>query len=282
MTIILDGKKISERRLALTAGRIKESGLHPQLATVIVGDDPASRMYVRMKHQACERVGIGSVMIEMPADAATGQVLEEVSRLNREPGIHGILVQLPLPGQVDTNQVIRTVAPDKDVDGFHPMNLGALLAGRPVFAPCTPLGIMILLEEYGIQTASARAVVVGRSIEVGRPCAALLLNGDATVTCCHSKTRDLVRVTAEADILVSAIGKARFIESQHVKQGAVVIDVGINYLDGKLCGDVAFDAVKDQARAITPVPGGVGPMTISTLMENTFKAARMQECGSLF
>jgi methylenetetrahydrofolate dehydrogenase (NADP+)/methenyltetrahydrofolate cyclohydrolase len=282
MTIILDGKSVSERRLDLIAERIEESGIYPQLATVIVGDDLASRMYVRMKHQACQRVGIGSVKIELPADAATGQVLEQVARLNRDPLIHGILVQLPLPRQVDTNQVIRAVAPDKDVDGFHPMNLGALLAGRPVFAPCTPLGIMILLEEYGIPTAGAHAVVVGRSIEVGRPCAALLLNADATVTCCHSKTRDLARVTGEADILVSAIGKARFIEAQHVKEGAVVVDVGINYIEGKLCGDVAFDAVKDRAGAITPVPGGVGPMTISTLMENTFKAARMRECGSLF
>jgi len=278
MCIILDGKKVSEKRLERLKGEIKDSGLSPRLATVIVGNDPASQMYVRMKHRACESVGIGSAGIELPGDATTGTILEAISRLNRDPATNGILVQLPLPKQVYTEQVIASVRTDKDVDGFHPENLGLLFSGRPRFAPCTPQGIMTLLEEYHIAISSTRAVVVGRSIDVGRPMAALLTNADATVTICHSRTRNLTDETRHADILVSAIGKAHFVQADMVKPGAVVIDVGINQLEGKLVGDVAFDTVKEIASAITPVPGGVGPMTIATLMENTLKAAKLQLC----
>lgn len=280
--MILDGKAVSEKRLELLKEEIEESGLYPRLATVIVGSDPASQMYVRMKHRACEQVGIGSIGIDLPADASTERVLEAVVKLNNDPDINGILVQLPLPAGVDTGRVINAVAPNKDVDGFHPCNIGRLFSGDPLFAPCTPQGIMTILEEYRIPIAGKHAVVIGRSIDVGRPMAALLLNADATVTICHSKTGDLKEVARRADILVSAVGKAKFVGPDMVKEGAAVIDVGINHdEDGKLCGDVDFEAVKDVAGAITPVPGGVGPMTIATLMENTFKAARLETCNSI-
>lgn len=280
--MILDGKAVSEKRLELLKEEIEESGLYPRLATVIVGSDPASQMYVRMKHRACEQVGIGSIGIDLPADASTERVLEAVVKLNNDPDINGILVQLPLPPGVDTGRVINAIAPNKDVDGFHPCNIGRLFSGDPLFAPCTPQGIMTILEEYRIPIAGKHAVVIGRSIDVGRPMAALLLNADATVTICHSKTGDLKEVARRADILVSAVGKARFVGPDMVKEGAAVIDVGINHdEDGKLCGDVDFEAVKDVAGAITPVPGGVGPMTIATLMENTFKAARLETCNSI-
>jgi len=280
MATILDGKKCSEKRLELLKEQIEEDDLYPRLATVIVGEDPASKMYVRMKHRACEQVGIGSVGIELPGSATTGNVLEAVGRLNNDPDIDGILVQLPLPEQVDAERIIAAVSPAKDVDGFHPENLGLLFSGRPRLTPCTPTGIMTLLAEYRIPVAGARAVVAGRSIDVGRPMAALLTNADATVTLCHSRTRDLAGELKQADILVSAVGKALFIRPDMVKAGAVVIDVGINQLEGKLVGDVDFGGVEPVASAITPVPGGVGPMTIATLMENTFRAAKVRACGS--
>ena len=280
MVMILDGKKCSEKHLELLKEEIEESGLYPRLATVIVGGDPASKMYVRMKHRACEQVGIGSVGIVLPADSTSDKVLEAVTRLNRDTDIDGILVQLPLPKRVDVERVIEAVSPQKDVDGFHPENLGLLFSGKPRFSPCTPGGIMILFKEYKIPLAGARAVVVGRSIDVGRPMAALLLNADATVTICHSKTRDLAEELKRADILISAIGKAHFIQPEMVKKGAVVIDVGINQLDGKLVGDVDYAKVAVIASAITPVPGGVGPMTIATLMENTYRAAKVKACTS--
>ncbi|MCG7854692.1 MAG: bifunctional methylenetetrahydrofolate dehydrogenase/methenyltetrahydrofolate cyclohydrolase [Methanoregulaceae archaeon] len=276
--MILDGTRIREKRLELLKEEIDESDLSPRLATVIVGNDPASELYVRMKHAACEQVHIGSVRITLPGSATSAEVIREVTALNCDPDISGILVQLPLPPQIDTLQVIESVAPAKDVDGFHPENLGRLFSGHPVFAPCTPLGIMNLLDEYGFGVAGMHAVVVGRSIEVGRPMGALLLSRDATVTTCHSKTRDLPAVTSQADLLVVAIGKARFVGPSMVKEGAVVIDVGTNRADGVLCGDVDFDRVKDRATAITPVPGGVGPMTIATLMENTFFAEKRSLC----
>jgi len=278
MGIILDGKKVAEARQKIIKDAIRDAGLHPHLATVIVGSDPASQMYVRMKHRACESVGIGSAGIELPGTATTGAVLEAISKLNRDPAINGILVQLPLPKQIDTEQVIASVRTDKDVDGFHPENLGLLFSGKPRFAPCTPFGIMTLFAEYNIPVAGARAVILGRSIDVGRPMAALLTNADATVTICHSRTRNIPDETRQADILVSAIGKAHFVQPDMVKPGAVVIDVGINQLNGKLVGDVAFDTVQGIASAITPVPGGVGPMTIATLMENTYMAAKLQLC----
>lgn len=280
MVTILDGKKCSEMRLELVKEQIEESGLHPHLATVIAGSDPASQMYVRMKHRACERVGIGSVGIELAGDTTTDRVLEKVRQLNADPEIDGILVQLPLPNQVDAKQVIAAVSPSKDVDGFHPENLGLLFSGRPRFTPCTPAGIMTLLSEYRIPLSGTRAVVAGRSIDVGRPMAALLTNADATVTVCHSRTKDLPEELKRADILVSAIGRAHIIQPGMVKPGAVVIDVGINQLNGKLVGDVDFENVREIASAITPVPGGVGPMTIATLMENTFRAAKERTCGT--
>ncbi|MGD9937850.1 MAG: bifunctional methylenetetrahydrofolate dehydrogenase/methenyltetrahydrofolate cyclohydrolase FolD [Methanoregulaceae archaeon] len=277
--MILDGKAVSEKRIELLREAIDESGLSPRLATVLVGDDPASALYVRMKHQACERVHIGSINVTLPVDATTERVVEAVRKLNADPEISGILVQLPLPGGIDQEAVIEAVSPEKDVDGFHPCNIGRLVSGRPRFAPCTPLGIMNLLGEYGIELAGRRAVVVGRSIDVGRPMAALLLNADATVTVCHSRTNDLASVTREADLVVAAVGRPRFITEEMVGQGTTVVDVGTNRVDGRLVGDVDFEAVRERAAAITPVPGGVGPMTIATLMENTFAAARHQACG---
>jgi len=278
MSTILDGKKISEKRLEILRDEIVDSAIHPHLATVIVGNDPASQMYVRMKHRACEKVGIASVGIELPADATTRMVVNKVRTLNQDGEIDGILVQLPLPGQIDAERVIGAISPDKDVDGYHPENMGRLFSGKPRFSSCTPTGIMTLLAEYQIPVAGARAVIAGRSIDVGRPMAALLLNADATVTICHSKTKDIGDELKRADILVSAVGRPHFITAEMVKPGAVVIDVGINQLDGKLVGDVNFEAVKEIASAITPVPGGVGPMTIATLMENTFRSAQERAC----
>ncbi len=280
--MILDGKACSERRLEILREAIDESGLHPHLATVIAGSDKASQMYVRMKHRACEQVHIGSVGIELPADVTLDRILGSIRQLNEDPDIDGILVQLPLPAHIHADQVIRSVRTDKDVDGFHPYNLGLLLSGSPKFAPCTPQGIMTLLAENRIDVAGKHAVVVGRSIDVGRPMAALLTNADATVTLCHSKTRNLPDETRRADILVSSVGKAHVITAGMVKKGAVVIDVGINELHGKLVGDVDFAAVLDIASAITPVPGGVGPMTIATLMENTFLAAKLRTCDTVW
>jgi methylenetetrahydrofolate dehydrogenase (NADP+) / methenyltetrahydrofolate cyclohydrolase len=282
MTMILDGKKIAEKRLEILKEEIEDSGLSPRLATVIVGADPASQMYIRMKHRACGQVGIGSVGMELTGDATTEQVLQTVAQLNSDPDINGILIQLPLPKQVDFERVIAAVHPKKDVDGFHPFNLGLLFSGRPRFVPCTPQGIMTLLAEYRIELAGTRAVVVGRSIDVGRPMSALLTNADATVTLCHSKTKNLVGETRQADILVSATGKAQFITREMVKDGVVIIDVGINQLNGKLVGDVDFAGVATIASAITPVPGGVGPMTIATLMENTYRAADLGTCETVW
>ncbi|MCP1663291.1 MAG: bifunctional methylenetetrahydrofolate dehydrogenase/methenyltetrahydrofolate cyclohydrolase FolD [Methanocalculus sp. MSAO_Arc1] len=278
--MILDGKKTSEKRLHILREKIEESGIYPRLATVLVGSDPASELYVRMKHRACEQVGIGSIGVDLPAESTTGEVLDAVRRLNEDSQISGILVQLPLPPQVDTHTIIEAVAPEKDVDGFHPLNLGRLFSGTPVFAPCTPLGVMNLLSEYDIEIAGKNAVVIGRSIEVGRPMAALLTNADATVTIAHSKTVDLASITQQADIVVAAVGRARFVTAEMIGWGATVIDIGTNYdEEKKLCGDVDFAMVEPKAAAITPVPGGVGPMTIATLMENTFTAEKMRSCG---
>jgi methylenetetrahydrofolate dehydrogenase (NADP+)/methenyltetrahydrofolate cyclohydrolase len=282
MATILDGKKIAGMRLEILKEEIEDSGLFPRLATVIVGDDPASQMYIRMKHRACEQVGIGSIGTELAGDATTGQVIQAVANLNNDTDINGILIQLPLPKQIDSGRAVAAVHPKKDVDGFHPFNLGLLFSARPQFVPCTPKGIMTLLAEYNIQVAGTRAVVVGRSIDVGRPMAALFTNADATVTLCHSKTKNLAEEIRRADILVSAVGKAHFITREMVKRGAVVIDVGINQLNGRLVGDVDFAEVTSIASAITPVPGGVGPMTIATLMENTYRAASMRTCDTVW
>jgi methylenetetrahydrofolate dehydrogenase (NADP+)/methenyltetrahydrofolate cyclohydrolase len=282
MATILDGKKIADMRLEILKEEIEDSGLYPRLATVIAGSDPASQMYIRMKHRACEKTGIGSVGMELDGEVTTEQVLQTITLLNNDADIDGILIQLPLPRQVDQARVIAAVFPEKDVDGFHPFNLGLLFSGRPRFAPCTPKGIMTLLLEYRIEVAGSRVVVVGRSIDVGRPMAALLTNADATVTICHSRTKNLTEELRQAEILVSAIGKPHYITQEMVRPGASVIDVGINQLDGKLVGDVDFEQVQHVASAITPVPGGVGPMTIATLMENTVKAANERSCNRVW
>ena len=272
--MILDGKGLAARRLELLKEDIIEEGLSPTLATVIVGDDPASHMYVRMKHRACEQVGISSVNISLPEDTTTRTILERIRQLNEDPDIDGILVQLPLPKTIDTEAVLAAILPEKDVDGFHPLNMGRLVTGLKGPRPCTPKGIMTLLHEYKIPIAGKRAVIVGRSVDVGRPISLLLLHADATVTICHSKTENLPEITKQADILVSAAGKPGIITAGMVKQGATVIDVGTNQVNGKLCGDVAFEEIERVAGAITPVPGGVGPMTIASLMENTTDIAR--------
>lgn len=272
--MIINGKEIAARRLGLLKEKIAREGLTPTLATVLVGEDPASQMYVRMKHRACEQVGIRSVNVTFSSDASTRDILEKMRELNEDPDIDGILVQLPLPEGIETAAVLEAVSPEKDVDGFHPVNMGRLVTGLPGPRPCTPRGIMTLLKEYRISVSGKRAVVVGRSVDVGRPVALLLLHADATVTICHSKTANLADITREADIVVSAAGKAGIITADMIKPGTTVIDVGTNHVNGKLCGDVDFPAVEKIAGAITPVPGGVGPMTIASLMENTAEAAR--------
>lgn len=271
--MILDGKELASKRLELLKEEIIERKLSPTLATVIVGDDPASHMYVRMKHKACDQVGIHSVNIVLPVETSTRMVLDRIRQLNDDPDIDGILVQLPLPVTIDKDAVLAFIHPDKDVDGFHPVNMGRLMTGLSGFQPCTPKGIITLLTENRIDIAGKHAVVVGRSVDVGRPVAMLLLLADATVSICHSKTKNLEEITRSADILVSAAGQAGIIKGNMVKPGATIIDVGTNYVNGKLCGDVEFSEVESVAGAISPVPGGVGPMTIASLMENTVLAA---------
>jgi methylenetetrahydrofolate dehydrogenase (NADP+) / methenyltetrahydrofolate cyclohydrolase len=281
-TRIIDGTALSRTIRSELRGRVaalKSAGVTPGLAVVFVGDDPASRIYVRNKGRACTEVDLHSEQHDLPASATEAQVLERVQRLNDDPRIHGILVQLPLPAHVSGERVLRAIAPDKDVDGFHPFNVGLLATGHPAFVPCTPAGVMRMLDREGIDVEGRHAVIVGRSNIVGKPMAMLLLQRNATVTICHSKTRDLREITRQADILVAAIGRARFLTGDMVKPGAVVIDVGINRLpangqgQGKLAGDVDFQSVLGRASHLTPVPGGVGPMTIAMLLENTVSAA---------
>jgi 5,10-methylene-tetrahydrofolate dehydrogenase/methenyl tetrahydrofolate cyclohydrolase len=256
----------------------------PGLATVLVGENPASQVYVRSKQKACAEVGMESFGFNLPATATQTEVEDLVRQLNADPKVNGILVQLPLPAGLDEEKVLREIAIEKDVDGFHPLNIGRLAQkGRdPLFIPCTPYGCMVLLEEAGVKLSGAKAVVLGRSNIVGMPVALLLIRADATVTVCHSRTKDLAAVVREADVLVAAIGKPEMVRGDWVKPGAVVIDVGINRVDDaskpkgyRLVGDVAFDEVKEVAAWITPVPGGVGPMTIAMLLKNTFRAAQI-------
>ncbi len=274
---LIDGKGLAERLrvgLASRVARLKAAGITPGLAVVIVGDDPASKVYVRNKARACEAIGMHSEVHALPADISQANLVAFVRRLDGDDAIHGMLVQLPLPKHLDARAVIEAISPRKDVDGFHYQNVGALVVGEPATYPCTPLGVMKMLEHEGVAVQGSHAVVVGRSTIVGKPMALLLLNAGATVTICHSKTRDLAAMTRQADILVAAVGKARMIGAEMVKPGAVVIDVGINRMpDGKLVGDVDFDAVAPVASLITPVPGGVGPMTIAMLLGNTVAAA---------
>ncbi len=285
----IDGKSISKQIQAeigeKAASFFDQTGVRPKLAAVLVGDDPASQVYVRNKERACKRANIDSELFRMGDDSTTEQVLEVVNRLNDDSAVHGILVQLPLPPQVDAQLVLDTIRPLKDVDAFHPENVGLLSQGRPRFLPCTPFGIVHLLAKSNIETSGKNVCIVGRSDIVGKPMALMLAQRDselgakfanATVTLCHSRTADLKAFTQMADIVIAAIGKPKFITAEHLKAGAVVIDVGINRTDDGLVGDVDFDAATEVASQITPVPGGVGPMTVTILLENTLKAATLQ------
>lgn len=279
---LIDGKKISQQRIEAVAQAVKarqEKGLHtPCLAVVLVGDDPASAVYVRNKKLACQKSGIESRSYELPSETTQDDLLKLVNELNGDSAVDGILVQLPLPAHIDSQAVLERIVPHKDVDGFHPYNVGRLVVKMPLMRPCTPKGVMTLLEAYGIDPKGKKAVIVGASNIVGRPQALELLLSRATVTICHSATQNLADEVAAADILVVGVGIPNFVKGEWVKPGAVVIDVGINRLeDGSLCGDVEFDVAKERASMITPVPGGVGPMTIATLLENTLHAASLHD-----
>ncbi|MHB1341719.1 MAG: bifunctional methylenetetrahydrofolate dehydrogenase/methenyltetrahydrofolate cyclohydrolase FolD [Coriobacteriia bacterium] len=275
--VIIDGKKVAATVRARAAGEVRllgERGVTPGLAVVLVGEDPASQSYVTMKERDCAEVGIRSFDTRLPADITQADLEAIIDGFNADPDVHGILVQLPLPGHLDTEAIIARISAAKDVDGFHPVSIGKLVRGLPAPHACTPEGVMELLRAYDIDPSGKRAVVVGRSVLVGKPMALLLIEANATVTVCHSRTKDLAGVCREADILVAAIGRPEMIDETYVKPGAVVIDVGINRVERGLVGDVAYDRVAPLASAITPVPGGVGPMTRAILMSNTVAAAR--------
>lgn len=281
MPLLIDGKKISTEikdELKITVEELKKQGVETCLAVIQVGDDPASSIYVRNKKRACAYVGIESLSYELPEETTEDELVKLVKELNENDNVHGILVQLPLPKHINADTIIRTISPDKDVDGFHPESVGRLCIGEPGFVSCTPAGIIQLLKRSGIEIEGKECVVVGRSNIVGKPMSILLLRENGTVTITHSRTKDLKEVTGRADILVVAIGKPKFITADYVKEGAVVIDVGMHRNEeNKLCGDVDFDDIKDKVSAITPVPGGVGPMTIAMLMYNCVEAAKGQE-----
>ena len=277
--MVIDGRAVARQvreEVRVGVERLRnDHGVTPGLGVVLVGDDPASRIYVRNKEKACAEAGIRSVEHLLPATVPEHELVALIGRLNEDPAIHGILVQLPLPDSMASDRVLRAVSPDKDVDGFHPVNQGLLLSGGQGFEPCTPLGIMKLLDSVGCELQGKSAVVVGRSNIVGKPVALMLLARHATVTLCHSRTADLDREVGRADVLVAAVGRAHAIQGGWIKPGAVVIDVGINRTSaGKLAGDVEFDAARERASWISPVPGGVGPMTISMLLSNTLESAR--------
>jgi len=276
MPLILDGNATSkavQEQIAKKFELIKPKGLRPGLAVVLVGDNPASIVYVGRKKKACEALGFYSEEHRLPAETPEGDLLRLVDRLNRDAKIHGILVQLPLPPQLSPQKVIEAIDPKKDVDGLHPFSLGRLVAGLPGLRSCTPAGVMALLDHYQLKVSGKRAVVIGRSNMVGKPMAQLLLEANATVTICHSKTQNIGSVVREAEVVVAAIGRPRYVQGDMVREGAIVVDVGINRMsDGKLVGDVDYDAIAPKASAITPVPGGVGPMTIAILMRNTYDA----------
>lgn len=280
---VIDGKQIAENKRSSIASKVlklKEAGLVPGLAVILVGDDPASKTYVGSKQKACEDTGMHSVLIELPAMTEEAELIKQIEKLNRDENIHGILVQLPLPDHINELKIIETINPNKDVDGFHPLNIGRLMTNQDTFVPCTPYGIMEMLKEINVDITGKHVVIVGRSNIVGKPAGQLFLNSDATVTYCHSRTKNLRDHTIEADIIVAAVGKRNLITAQDVKQGAIVIDVGMNRDDaGKLCGDVDYNGVKQVASYITPVPGGVGPMTITMLLMNTLKAAEKSKLG---
>ncbi len=276
---LLNGKEVSQRvksELRDEVEKLKENGIMPGLAVIIVGDDPASRVYVNNKKKACAEIGVYSEEHALPKETTEEELLALIGKLNARKDISGILCQLPLPKHICEERILLAIDPKKDVDAFHPVNVGKIMIGDYDFLPCTPAGVMELIRESGIDPAGKECVVVGRSNIVGKPQAMLLLHAHGTVTVCHSKTKNLAEVTKRADILVAAVGRANFITADMVKEGAVVIDVGMNRnAEGKLCGDVDFEGVKDKCAAITPVPGGVGPMTIAMLMKNTVKAAQL-------
>ncbi len=277
MATLLDGKKLSEKicttlksKIAKKIERLK--GKKPGLAVILVGDNAASKIYVAKKEKIAKAIGFYSEVHRLPATSEEKEILNLIKYLNESSKIHGILVQLPLPAHIQTQAILNAVSPFKDVDGFHPLNLGRLFIGDPLFIPCTPQGVMELLKEYKIELSSKHAVIIGRSLIVGKPLAHLLLSQNATVTICHSKTKNLEDVCQRADILISAMGKPHFVKNSFVKEGAVVVDVGINRLNNKIVGDVDFEPVQKKASFITPVPGGVGPMTLALLLQNTFKS----------
>ena len=277
---IISGKEVSEAvklRVSDEVKELKENGIEPCLAVILVGDDPASRVYVNNKKKACEFCGIRSLEYVLPAETKEEELIELVEKLNNDKSVNGILCQLPLPKHLDEKKVLNLIKPEKDVDAFHPENVGHIMIGDFNFLPCTPAGIMEMLRYENIDLDGKNCVVIGRSNNVGKPMAMLMLKENATVTICHSRTKNLKEVVAGADIIVAAVGRPNFVTADMVKDGAVIIDVGINRMDdGKLCGDVDFEACKEKASYITPVPGGVGPMTIATLMQNTITATRIQ------
>ena len=280
---VLDGKSLAAAMRSDLKRRVEalvRRGVRPGLAVILAGDDAASRVYVRNKTLAAQQVGVDSKLVELPGSVTEAQLMERISALNADPSVHSILVQLPLPKHIDSARVLESIAPAKDVDGFHEANLGALMAGRPGVVPCTPAGVMRLIEHAGVPLAGRRAVVLGRSNIVGKPLALLLLQKDATVTICHSRSKNLEAIVKEADIVVAAAGRAKLVSGAMVKPGSCVIDVGINRLpDGKLAGDVDFATVQPVAGWITPVPGGVGPMTVAMLLENCVNAASRQSAA---
>lgn len=284
MAQIINGKEIARQvreELKTEINKLKEKGIIPGLATILVGDDPASQVYIGQKIKACQELGVYSEHHPLPENTSEKELMDLIAELNDFPKIHGILCQLPLPKGLNSDKVLMAISPDKDVDGFHPINMGKLLSKKSwieimeekIFIPCTPAGVIELLKHSGVSIAGKEAVVLGRSNIVGKPVALLLLSENATVTICHSQTKNLAEVCRRADILIAAIGKPKFVTEDMVKEGAVVIDVGVNRLPTGLCGDVDFEKVKDKVKAITPVPGGVGPMTITMLMANTVRAA---------
>lgn len=274
--VLIDGKKVSGEVRARLADEVQEikkkTGKTPGLATVLVGDDPASAVYVRNKNKICGELGFQSFEQKLSADTSEEELLKLVGELNSNNDIHGILVQLPLPDQIDSEKILQAIDPKKDVDGFHPINVGKLVVGNALLTPCTPTGIIELLDHYDLEISGKHAVIIGRSNIVGKPVSMLLLQRNATITICHSRTTNIEEVTRSADIIVAAVGRANFVTEEMVSENTVVIDVGINRVDGKLTGDVDFEPVSKKASHITPVPGGVGPMTIALLMENTLKA----------
>jgi methylenetetrahydrofolate dehydrogenase (NADP+)/methenyltetrahydrofolate cyclohydrolase len=279
---LIDGKALAQEvrdRVRAEVAELAAAGVQPGLAVILVGEDPGSQVYVRNKERACLEAGIRSFLHRLPSETTEAELLRLIDRLNADPVVHGLLVQVPLPSGISAERCQVAVAPEKDVDGYHPLNAGRLLLGQPGFVPCTSAGIMELIRSTGVELAGKEAVVVGRSATVGKPTAALLLNEHATVTVCHSKTRDLAEACRRGEVLVVAVGRKELVKGDWVRPGAVVIDVGINRDGGKLCGDVEFDRAREVAGFLTPVPGGVGPMTVAMLMANTVKAARRQVAG---